>query len=166
MKVLRERRWLDFYNAADQIVWRLAVSEGVAQTMLREACASGVIRSQREPYDPVTKEGQAPPEFVKPSEWSKDQVDLMTDKDGCAFFVDVDEDDFRYWLDKLNPPADPKSDRTPYRQNLVKEAINDLQLPNSLPTPELVKRVSDWHKAKGYHVPSRTTIIRAAGRRK
>jgi hypothetical protein len=111
MKMRRERPWLNFYNAADQIVWRLAVSEGVGQTMLREACASGVIRSQREPYDPVTKEGQAPPEFVKPSEWSKDQVDLMTDKDGCSFFVDVDEGDFRYWLDQQKPP--PQAQQEP-----------------------------------------------------
>jgi hypothetical protein len=134
---LVERRWLNFYIAAEEVLQRLGVSGGVAQKMLREACAHGDIRSQREPYDPVTNEGQGPPEFVKPSEWAKDQVDLLTDDDGCINLVDVDEDDFRHWLDQQKPSPQkppPKSKSKRGKVPVVMDYLKEM-FPRGVPDP-------------------------------
>jgi hypothetical protein len=66
--------------------------------MLRQACASGDVRSRRQPCNPATGIDEGPHEPVKPSDWTRGEVDLEFDADGCGYFVDVDEDDFRYWL--------------------------------------------------------------------
>ena len=81
--------------------------------MLRVACASGDVRSQRQPYNPATGIDEGPPEPIKPSDWTRDQLDLVRDADGCEYFVDVDEDDFRYWLNRQStqPTAGGKQSR-------------------------------------------------------
>jgi hypothetical protein len=100
----QDRQWLSFHDAVKEVRKKLGVSIGKAQAMLRDACAKGDVRSQREPYDPTTGEGQAPPERVKPSQWKQNTIDLLIDADGCAYFVDVDAEDFDYWLDNLPKP--------------------------------------------------------------
>src|SRR5262249_58923673 len=95
-----EHHWLNFYLAANEIEQRLSVSGGVAMRMLRQACASGDVRSQGQPYNPATGIDEAPPETIKPSDWTQREVDLECDADGCKYFIDVDEDDFRYWLNQ------------------------------------------------------------------
>jgi len=84
-----------------EIKAKLGVSLGKAQSTLRQLCASGEVRSQKEPYVIVDHEaqGQAPPQRIEPSEWRQHEIDLMTDQDGCRYFVHVDKADFRYWLD-------------------------------------------------------------------
>jgi hypothetical protein len=109
MKIDSAPTWLNFYLAAYDIEHWLRVSGGMARRMLREACASGDVRSQKQPY--YRGEGEGPPEVVKPSEWLKDQVDLAQDEDGCKYWVDVDEKDFRYWLDQLSTTSDEPSPR-------------------------------------------------------
>ena|SRR6516165_243421 len=51
---MSERDWLSFYIATNEIEQRLGVSGGVAMRMLRDACASGDVRSRRQPYNPAT----------------------------------------------------------------------------------------------------------------
>jgi hypothetical protein len=92
--------WLSFYFAAQEIEERLGLSRGAAQAKLREACATGEVRSLKQPYvmiifQPVMK---GPRERIKPSEWRLDEIDLMIDADGYAYFVDVSERDFLFWL--------------------------------------------------------------------
>jgi hypothetical protein len=108
-----EHHWLNFYFAAKEIEQRLSVSGGVAKRMLRVACASGDVRSQRQPCNPTTGIDEGPPEPIKPSDWTRDQLDLVRDADGCKYFVDVDEDDFRYWLNQqpTQPTAGGKQSR-------------------------------------------------------
>jgi hypothetical protein len=103
-----EHSWLSFYIAANEIERRLGVSGGVAMRKLRDACASGDVRSQRQPYNPATGIEEGPPETVKPSDWRRDEVDLECDADGCRYFVDVDEADFRYWFDRQKPEEKSK----------------------------------------------------------
>ena len=92
--------WLSFYLAAQEIEEQLGLSRGAAQAQLREVCATGEVRSQKQPYTMVSfqpvKEG--PCERIKPSEWRLDEIDLMIDAAGCAYFVDVSERDFLFWL--------------------------------------------------------------------
>jgi hypothetical protein len=96
--------WLFFHRAVEDIVHECGVSVGKAQSMLRAACASGVIQSEKEPYTVVGGEalGEGPPTLIQPSEWREHEIDMMTDKDGCYYFVRIDEPDFRYWLKQQN----------------------------------------------------------------
>jgi len=64
---------ISFYNAVSQIEARLGVSRGKAQSMLRQACASGEIRSEKEPYSVVDgweARSAGPPEPIEPSKFS------------------------------------------------------------------------------------------------
>lgn len=89
---------LSFHSAAQEIERRLSLSPGAAQTKLRELCASGVVRSWKEPYSMVGNQpqGEGPPEQIEPSEWKSREIDLATDADGCNYFVNVNKDDFDY----------------------------------------------------------------------
>jgi hypothetical protein len=167
--------WLNFHLAAEEIAQRCDVSVGVAQRMLREACAQGDIRSQREPYSRKGQEieGEGPPELIKPSEWLRDQVDLTTDADGCEYFVDVNEDDFRYWLDRQTTnTTDNKSTRP--RRDHVSRIITELwpgEIPKELVNKAVVKLVRDKlaKDCEQKNLPllavSDDTILRAAGRK-
>jgi hypothetical protein len=63
--------WVNFHEAAHDIERRLRTSPGEAQAKLRELCASGVVRSWKEPYSFVAREpqGEGPPVLIEPSEW-------------------------------------------------------------------------------------------------
>jgi hypothetical protein len=119
--------WLSFYEATREIEGKLGVSPGKAQSMLRQACASGEVRSQKEPYVIVGHEpqGQAPSQRIEPSEWRERELDLTTDQTGCRYFVDVDEADFRYWLNQQKANNQPKRRATPKR-NLADLAVETL----------------------------------------
>jgi hypothetical protein len=95
---------LNFHFATKEIRAKLAVSLGKAQSMLRQRCASGEIRSQKQPHTTSPHheflQTEGPPERIEPSEWREHDIDVMTDEDGCQYVVDVDEADFRYWLDQ------------------------------------------------------------------
>jgi hypothetical protein len=78
---MKPKEWLSFYSAAQEIERIKGVSPGKAQSMLRQACASGEVRSVKEPYVTVHQEaeGQGPPQRIEPSEWREHEIDLMTD---------------------------------------------------------------------------------------
>jgi hypothetical protein len=80
-----------FYIAAKEIREWLGFSPGAAQAKLRELCAGGVVRSWRQPFSMAGREpqGEGPPERIEPSAWRTNEIDLMTDADGCSYFVDV-----------------------------------------------------------------------------
>jgi hypothetical protein len=82
---------LSFYFAVEEIERRRGISRGAAQRTLREWCASGDIRSWKQPYSLVRGEPQeeGPWERIEPSEWKTREVDLTTDADGCNYFVQV-----------------------------------------------------------------------------
>jgi hypothetical protein len=103
-----EEPWLSFYTAALETEQRLRLSRGAAQKKLREACASGDPRSQKQPYSMVNCQPQdeGPWERIEPSEWRVHEIDLMTDEHGCNYFVDVSEDDFGRWLNEQPAPQD------------------------------------------------------------
>jgi hypothetical protein len=69
---LIDRNWLYFYTAAAEVAERLNLSVGKAQRMLREACASGDIRSKQL----VQRSGEWVAEPTKPSEWAIDEIDI------------------------------------------------------------------------------------------
>jgi hypothetical protein len=81
----------DFFFAAQELAERFALSPGAAEAKLRELCASGVVQSWRQPYSMVggKPQGEGPPERIEPSAWRTNEIDLMTDADGCNYFVDV-----------------------------------------------------------------------------
>jgi hypothetical protein len=91
---------IGFYLAAEEIRGRLGLSRGAAEKKLRELCASGEVRSWKQPYTIVRGEpqGEGPPERIVPSEWRTVEVDLAIDADGCENFVNVSKEDFEYWL--------------------------------------------------------------------
>jgi hypothetical protein len=68
--------------------------------MLREACASGDIRSVRQLYNPKTESSEEPPEIVQPSEWKRAEVDLIQEGD-CIYLIDLNSQDLAYWLVNL-----------------------------------------------------------------
>src|SRR5947209_8060317 len=98
---------ISFHDAVTKITRELGISYGKAQSMLRQACAVGEIRSHKEPYSIVDNEpqGEGPPERIEPSEWRVSEIDMMTDADGCNYFVHVDRADFQHWLDSQKPPT-------------------------------------------------------------
>jgi hypothetical protein len=95
--------WLNFHFAAEEIRTKLAVSRGKAQLILRQLCASGEIRSQKQPHTTLPHHeflrGEGPPEMIEPREWREHEIDAMTDDVGCKYAVDVSKSDFQHWLD-------------------------------------------------------------------
>ena len=88
---------IDFYFAAQEIERRFGLSPGEAQVKLREFCASGVVRSWKQPYliegCYVTRLPEEERERVLPSEWKIREVDLAPEVDGYGIFVDVSKVD-------------------------------------------------------------------------
>lgn len=157
--------WFNFYFAAEEVEERLSVSGGVARRMLRGACASGDIRSVRQLYDPRDSSAEEMPEPVPPGDWKREEVDHATFGE-YVYIVDLNKDDFAYWLDKQAAPA--AEPRTAHKRDLAGQAVADLWA-NGVPKELLNKRieelVADWLKAKGLPEISRDTILRAAGRK-
>ena|SRR5215470_17337834 len=102
--------WIPFYVSDERVAKHLDLSRGAAQAKLREACASGVVRSWKKPYafnGEGLVEEQGEWELIAPSEWKANEIDLMTDADGCQFFVSVNEVDLILWLaGKAAPSGD------------------------------------------------------------
>src|SRR5262249_51569213 len=63
---------------------------------------TGVVRSWKEPYSMVGRlpQGEGPREVIEPSEWGQRAIDLMTDADGCNYFVNVSNADLGHWLNR------------------------------------------------------------------
>ena len=122
------------------------MSPGAAQAKLRELCASGWVRSQKEPYSFVARQpqGEGPPVLIEPSEWRRREIDVMTDSDGCKYWVDVSKIDLEHWLNQqpTEPTAGGKQSRI---IRLLKEMF-PAGVPNRADHPreplraELVKR--------------------------
>jgi hypothetical protein len=166
---MTERAWLSFDFAANEIGQRLGVSGGVARRMLRNVCASGDVRSQRQPFNPATGIDEGPPEPIKPSDWTQREVDLECDADGCKYFVDVDEADFWYWLNGATKNnAQKVTNRRSPKRRLAEHAIKELWpggIPSNLLNKEIEKAVGDWLKQQGVAQVSPETILRAAGKK-
>jgi hypothetical protein len=106
--------WLPFQFAVDKIKAALGVSRGKAQSILRQVCSTGEIRSQKQPYSIVNREWhwEGPPELIAPHEWLDHEIDLVPDSDGCDYHVSVETSDFRYWLkDRRKRPSGGKQAR-------------------------------------------------------
>ena len=159
---------LAFYSACQEIERSLGISPGQAQAKLRELCRSGEVRSWREPYSIQGGEpqGEGPSERIEPSEWRQREIDLMTDSDGCRYFVSVSETDFQKWL------RTKQSRKTvPSRKlDLAKIAVNALWpngIPESVQNKQIETEVSNYIKTnyKPNIEISRDTILRAANRK-
>jgi hypothetical protein len=167
---------LAFFFGAQQIERSLGMSPGASQAKLRELCRSGEVRSWREPYSMLGGEpqGEGPSKRIEPSEWRQREIDLMTNSDGCKYFVDVSTTDLLAWLKgKQDRKASTPSHKRDKR-NLAEQAINHLWsngIPKDLPHSQIVKAVGDWITAycKRQNITklpiSRETILRAAGRK-
>jgi hypothetical protein len=139
---MNEEDWLPFHSAVREIKRCLRMSPGAAQAKLRELCASGSVRSQKEPYSFVARQpqGEGPPVLIEPSEWRQREIDLMTDSDGCKYWVDVSKTDLEHWLSQ--PTSGGKQSRV---SRLLAEMFPD-GVPNRADCPreplkaELVKR--------------------------
>jgi len=168
---------IQFWEAVAEIKARRGVSRGKAEAMLRQACASEVIYSDKQPYMMVGAEPQAqgPPEPIEPREWHEHQIDMMTDKDGCSYWVRVDKADFEYWLNDLEywldapakPSASPQAqlEALTGQSRLAWEAIKACWpsgLPDCLKIPPIQHRAGKW--IKEHHpdadVPGKSTFAR------
>jgi hypothetical protein len=168
--------WLNFHYAVMEIKAKLGVSIGKAQSILRQLCGSGEVRSQKQPYTTTVLDefqGGGPPQKIEPCEWREREIDLMTDDDGCRYIVDVRKGDFGYWLDQQKP-AKPKTKATP-KLDLAKLAIQALWphgIPKELMHKQIEAPMADWITVhcKRNNLPrpniSRDTLLRAAGRKK
>jgi hypothetical protein len=147
---MTEKEWLSFHSAAQEIERIKGVSRGKAQSILRQLCATGEVRSVKEPYSIVNNEpqGEGPPERIEPSEWRNRDIDLMTDSDGCRYLVDVSEADLRHWLGK----PEPKRQSPARKRDIALEAINatfgNTILPN-IPNSQIEKQAGEWLKQNG-----------------
>jgi hypothetical protein len=164
---MTEEEWLSFHSAAQEIERIKGVSRGKAQSMLRQACASGEVRSVKEPYVIVHQEAekQAPPQRIEPSEWREHEIDLMTDSDGCRYFVDVSEADFRFLLGKPEPETQSPARKRDIARNAA-DAIFGNAISPSVSNPQIEKQVGELLKQQGRSDISSDTILRAAGRKK
>jgi hypothetical protein len=93
--------WLNFHYAVMEIKAKLGLSIGKAQSILRQLCGSGEVRSQKQPYITAVRwelQEEGPPERIEPGEWRSREIDLMTDDLGCRYLVDVSKSDLEYWL--------------------------------------------------------------------
>ena len=165
---MKEDDWLDFHEAARDVERRLRMSPGEAQAKLRELCASGAVRSWKEPYSLVARQpqGEGPSKRIEPSEWRQREIDLMTDSDGCKYFVSISKTDLLAWLDKKAVGKPKPVGKRP--RDVAKQAINELWpngIPDTLTNGSLVKKVGDWLKQHNVRDISRETILRAAGLR-
>ena len=165
---------LAFLFGAQRIERSLGMTPGAAETKLRELCASGEVRSWREPYSMLKGEpqGEGPSEIIELSEWRQRAIDRMTDSDGCKYFVSVSKIDLLGWLKKQSRKAAPSHKRE--KRDLAKQAISDLWpngIPKHIPSNQIAKEVGDWIKAycKRENISkldiSPDTILRAAGRK-
>jgi hypothetical protein len=161
-----------FFFAVQEIKTALGISSGAAQARLRELCKSGEVQSWKQPYSMRWNEphGEGPSERIQPSEWREREIDLMTDSDGCKYFVDVSKTDLLAWLSSnkkaVGKKAKPASKRP---RDVVKQAISELWsngIPDTLADRELVKQLGKWLEQHNAGDISRETILRAAGRRK
>jgi hypothetical protein len=160
---------LAFLLGAQQIE-RLGMTPGAAQAKLRELCASGEVRSWGEPYSMLNGEpqGEGPSKRIEPSEWRQREIDLMTDSDGCRYFVNVSRPDLLGWLRK-NKKAKSTKPTGKRPRDVAKQAVKELWpngIPDTLTNRSLVKQVGDWLKQHSVRDISRETILRAAGLRK
>jgi hypothetical protein len=179
-----EEDWISFDWASDEISRRLGLSKGLAQTTLRELCGKGVIRVIRYGMVFVGDKLEAldiPAQDVLPSEWLKDQVDLVDDNrfpDDYWIAIDVNKADFEHWLVRQAQPktrADGKSkSRKSPKRDLVREAIKSLwngAMPKEMPNGLIEQQVGVWITSycKGNNIPkpdiSGATILRIAGRK-
>jgi len=134
--------WRNFHFAAKDIKAKLGVSLGKAQAMLRQACASGEVRSQKQPCTTINVgtinealQTEGPPERIEPSEWRNREIDLMIDANGCWHSVDVHRDDFGYWL---NNQHQPKSEQG--KQPLVMQYLAEMFPRQRVPDPAHYQR--------------------------
>jgi hypothetical protein len=163
--MMEERKWLNFYYAVQEVRERLKVSDGEARRLLRE-CRS--VKTQRQPYDPRTGLDLEPPERLTSKHWRDDDMDLARDEDGTPYFVDVDEADFRFWLDNQARSSAPAERRSSQKRDQARQAVQALWpdgVPKVLHNKKIEKEIGDLLKAKGQPEISRDTILRAAGRK-
>src|SRR3974377_508849 len=116
--------WLDFQEAAPQGASRVRMSPGAAQAKRRELCGSGSVRSWKEPYSFVAHQpqGEGPPVHIEPSEWRQREIDVMTDRDGCKYWVDVSKIDLEHSLNRA-VKSDVQKKRGSRKLDLAKRAI-------------------------------------------
>jgi hypothetical protein len=152
--------WLSFYEAVKEIEIKFHVSPGKAQSFLRQICATGEVRSQKQPYVIVHQEaeGQAPPQRIEPSEWRQREIDLMTDEDGCKYFVDVDKADFRYWLNQQG--GKPKQGKQP----LVVKYLAEMFPGRKVPDPAEYQRKDLLAELRERHPLLKSLNIKTLGR--
>jgi hypothetical protein len=153
-----EPKWLNFYYAVQNVRERLGVSDGEARRLLREACA-GSVKSQRQLYDRRTGHDLEAHEGLRSKHWREDDMDLVEEEDGSPYFVDVDEEDFRFWLDNLLKSKTKR--RGASKDDLARKIIAKLNLPADMSNVEVHQRVGADLKADGIRdIPSLSVIKR------
>ena len=161
-----------FFFAVQEIKTALGISSGAAQMKLRELCKSGEVRSWKQPYSMRWREphGEGPSERIQPSEWRHHEIDLMTDSDGCKYFVDVSKTDLGDWLGRNKKAVGKKAKPAgKLPRDVARQAIDELYpkgIPDTLVNGEVVKQVGKWLDQHNVPSISRETILRAAGLRK
>jgi hypothetical protein len=140
---------LNFHFATKEIRAKLAVSLGKGQSMLRQLCASGEIRSQKQPHNTSFRDEfiqyVGPPEAIEPSEWREREIDAMTDQGGYRYIVNVSKSDFRYWLDQQPAAASAKPRPKPRKREKIKawlaKKFDNQRVPDDCVTKELLNEL-------------------------
>ena len=105
--------------------------------------------------------------LIEPSEWRQRDIDVMTDSDGCKYWVDVSKIDLEHSLNRA-VKSDVQKKRGLRKLDLAKRAIKHLWpdgVPDDLLNKQIEKEVSVYLKQHGSPTFSRDTILRAAGRK-
>jgi hypothetical protein len=167
--------WIGFISAAAAIEKRLGCSRKEARTRLRQAFIDEELAPKKAPYEesrgfitylePVEEWSS-----IAPSKWHEREVDYDDrDADGCKVVVMIHEKTFGEWLARQEIGKHEKSGtRAGTPRASAKQVIEALFPDGSdgISNGDIVRKVGDQLKAKGQTVPSRETILRAAGRRK
>jgi hypothetical protein len=167
-------KWISFFTAAAEIEKRLGCSQKKGRTRLRHAFIDEELTSKEAPYEerqrfitflPVEQWSS-----IAPSEWRKREVDYRDrDADGCKAMVMIHDKSFREWLARQ---AIGKHERSGTRAGTPRASarrVIEALFPNGtdgISNGDIVLKVGAQLKTLGQTVPSRETILRAAGRRK
>jgi hypothetical protein len=178
--------WLSFSEQVQLVRARLSASVGRSEALVRQAHASGEVRpepllswAQRKApagMDPVsfllmTDDGVVGMD-LRPGAWKPGGVD----RNGNSVSRRHSKDDLLDWLDRqtLQHPQQGKAGERKRAQDMRDVADHAIATlwPNGsptraeLPNKRLCGKVKKWLEANSFAVPSDTTILRAAGRRK
>ena len=167
-------KWIGFSTAAAEIEKRLRCSRKKARTTLRQAFIDEELAPKKAPDEesrgfitflPVERWSS-----IAPSEWCKREVDYDDrDAEGCEVMVMIHEEAFGEWLARQEIGKQERSGTRVGTPRAAARQVIKALFPDGIDgisNGDIILKVGAKLKAQRQTVPSRDTILRAAGRRK